>query len=330
MKHFVVIQCETGIYFSSYSYNIQHKETFTIHERINGGVVVSPTWKNDWYHAACKSIDSYEVSSHGGYKTHWELIDNSDVSHGLPNILSDEDAKETGFDDGYGIGLDSPYWKFRGFYHRVSVALPNVWKNVEYEVEERGALNIAGTEYVDMKIGLAESNGMTKNTIELSKIVRYSDLELMLVPPLALHLRPCSLSTDDMFRIVRQHVRENIDGRYARISSDYDFCFRVEKVIPIKSFVKRVEIKTASGKRYSRPRFNETLVDRKEMPIFEMTNSKQHGSYTVIAGITADSLTSMVEQVRLYLDELMAVLNAPVVECEHCAGTGHAFIRGTK
>ena len=334
MRNFTVIKCGTEIFFSSYTYSSDRLDEFhPICERINGGVNVTPTWLRGWYKAECETIDSVESLHSQPSDYHWELNDLTDIDKGLPERLSIDESCEEYDNSRYEhyIGSNSKYAKYSGFYRRVAVNRPSVWVPVEFSVTFKGDLQLNDvSNYSDMTITLSASTHSGKTVTELSKIVTYSELERMLVPPLAIHNRPCALGTNDVYRIVRQYVRENIDGRYARISSDYDFCFSVEKIVPIKPYTIKTELRTSKGKRYNKPRFSERTVDKKQCLVFEMTDSRKYNGYPVIGGFTADSLGDMVDQVKQYLDDLMSVINEPLRECEHCHGTGHVLIEKEK
>lgn len=334
MRNFTVIKCGSDIFFSSYTYSSDRLDEFhPICERINGGVSVTPTWLRGWYKAECEMIDSVESLNSQGSDYHWELNDLIDVDKGLPERLSIEESCEEYDNSRYEhcIGSASKYWKYSGFYHRVAVNKPSIWIPVEFSVMFKGDLQLSDvSNFTDMTIMLSESAYRGRDVTELSKIVTYSELEQMLVPPLAIHNRPCTIGTDDVYRIVRQYIRENIDSRYARISSDYDFCFSVEKIVPIKPYTIKNELRKANGKRYSTPRFSVRTVDKKNCLVFEMTDRRKYNGYPVISGFSADSLGDMVNHVKQYLDDLMSVINEPVCECEHCHGTGHMLIETEK
>jgi hypothetical protein len=123
-----------------------------------------------------------------------------------------------------------------------------------------------------------------------------------------------------VYKIVRDYVRTHIDGKYARITSDYDFCFDVCRKIGIKPFTKRVSVRKTPR---SQPKYVNQSVEHKEVKLFEMTYSpKNYSGYTPIQGWQANNLKEMAEQVRSYLTELMDEINRPVQECSACGGTG--------
>ena len=61
-----------------------------------------------------------------------------------------------------------------------------------------------------------------------------------------------------------------------------------------------------------------------EIEIFEMTHTgKNYSGYTPIQPITANSQQELKDKIDNYLEELMAYINEPLIECEHCRGLGY-------
>ena len=144
----------------------------------------------------------------------------------------------------------------------------------------------------------------------------------MLVPDLAIHNRPCSLSQDNTYKIIRSYIKNNINGKYARVTSDYDFCFTVTKVINIKPYIHTSEQTKSNGRSYAKPRIKKREINTKEFKIFEMCPKKPYQGYTPIKGFTGENLLDLSNNIKSYLDELMSVLNSPLTECPCCDGTG--------
>jgi hypothetical protein len=240
----------------------------------------------------------------------------------IPLNLSIEQVEQYWNDD-----LDDTAWKhfneYRALYKPVTETLPDSWEPIEFSVNVIQHLQIDKVENpIEMKVSMLESSGWSSRTgeYELSSIVRYSDIEKMLTPEFLLHERPCSLSSEQVYKIVRDYVRTHIDGKYARITSDYDFCFTVKRKIAIKPY--NVQ-KTVKNTPRGRPKFVTQSVEHKEVDLFEMTYSpNNYKGYTPIAGWQANNLKEMAVQIKNYLEELMEEINRPVQECSACGGTG--------
>jgi len=166
-------------------------------------------------------------------------------------------------------------------------------------------------------------------TADLSKIAVFADIERMLTPDFLLHTRPCSLSSKQVYQIVRAHILNNINGKVARVTSNYDFCLSVEKVIETKPYEVKTEKTKANFKSYKPPKFITTQRTSKQQKIFEMTwagaesGGRGYSSYPIIDGWSANSLQELYDNMKQYLEDLMQEINKPVVECQHCNGLGH-------
>ena len=169
----------------------------------------------------------------------------------------------------------------------------------------------------------------TTQTVYLDGIAEYSHLEQMLTPEFMLHSRPCKLSSATMYKIVRAWVKESINPKAATISSDYEFCFQVNRKVKTKPIVRKTEIRKANGRSYATPRFNTSTTAFKEIPIFEMTyagagnGNSGYDKYTIIPELQADNIQDLADRLKFYLETLMEDINKEVEECSCCNGVGY-------
>lgn len=162
-----------------------------------------------------------------------------------------------------------------------------------------------------------------RNTYGWLDQVIVDEIAKAMTPDIAWHLHPCSVSSPTSYRLIRAHVKDHIDPRYAEITSDYDFCFTVKKKIRIVPHTKQTEIRKGNGKSYRPPKFKSRTVDYELREVFEMTNSKdRYSGYTVLEGFKGESLEDLARNIDVYLAELMKVINAPLTRCPKCDGTG--------
>jgi translation elongation factor EF-1alpha len=103
----------------------------------------------------------------------------------------------------------------------------------------------------------------------------------------------------------------------------------VKKLVYIKPYIERKEIKKSNGRSYASPKFTTRSIETKEVEIFEMCPSKKYNNYTPIDGFKGDNITDLVENMKLFLEELMRVINQPVQECQHCGGLGCTYTKVT-
>ena len=276
-----------------------------------------------------QQIESYEVlklgaNIHTGYILKISSIANEEI----PLELSLVDANSVYDDDAEEFKWCGPYSELQALYKPVHVKSEDAWVAEEFEVKILRSLQIDSFESpIKMEVKQLVEGSWGKadpRTVDLASIVTYEDIERLLTPEFLLHERPCTLSSSQMYSIVRRHIKDHIDSKYATITSDYDFCFTVKRKVSIKPFVNKTEIKTQRWRSYSQPKFKTQSVQHKEVEIFEMTHGdKPYNSYTPINSYSANSLKEMQEFILSYLESLMEEINRPVQECSYCGGTGH-------
>ena len=225
------------------------------------------------------------------------------------------------------IVVDSDTYRFSGthaeyaqLYSPVYETTPEREIDVEFEVRIADKLVIEdASEPEKMTISTYDGGSFrndTRHSVDLSSIVSFNEIDEILTPEFALHHRPCSLTSEQMYKIVRRHVRENINPKVARITSDYDFCFTVKKVINDKPSPSKSKKKV------------EELIEVFEMTYFGYGGKKNgYDGYTPIPAFSASSLKKLHENLKKYLDDLMDTINTPVHKCEHCDGVGFITAR---
>ena len=154
--------------------------------------------------------------------------------------------------------------------------------------------------------------------------VEYVVLDRILYPDILLPTRNCSLTSSQSYEIIRKHVQIHLNRAAAEITSDYDFCFTVKKSIKLaKPYTTRYEHKKNNGRSYSPPRLKQTLHTIRTVEVFEMTKAeKPWQNYTPIPPFKGENLNALKANIDRYLDELMAYLNEPLVDCKCCGGAG--------
>jgi len=260
----------------------------------------------------------------------YELINPSLAGDKIPLVLTDKQVneEEDWEDDDEPYSWHNPEFNsLRSLYERKYDREPAFFVEVPFEAEYLGEIladnvnNISNATY-KINRGHYASDGF--QDINIKDVVKYYELEQMLVSDLLLHNRPCYLDSPTTYKIVRNYIKDNINPKTAIVSSDYDFCFTVEKKISVKPWVNRREILTSRGKSYRPLKFTSSNVEYKKIKVFEMTNSKdKYQGYSVIDGFKGDNLKNLIDNIKLFLDELLEFINQEVSECEHCKGTGH-------
>lgn len=177
----------------------------------------------------------------------------------------------------------------------------------------------------DLEDGKEESIEFEYELIETSFILTdkpkytYSKflIDELAYSPFVTDSRPCYISGPDLYKVVRNFIKTNIDGRYAAITSDYDFCFRVEKIIKYakpKSYTADIGTKR-------KPNIITKYRQDKKIVIFESA-PKEYQNYPKQNGISAANYHELEQKIDSYLNELILEINKPLAECTECQGTG--------
>ena len=318
-----------GVFFKiDASWSYQNLQALNIVE-INGKDVTSLVPNNGWYHFEGELKGFKKRNPPKKEQIGWRLINPEIASEKIPLTLTLQQLStvwNTDLDEVEFVGF---YASLASLYQADRTELPAEIVPVEVELVKLRDLHIENYEVPsEMKIQVQDGNyGGKLQVQDLSKVAVFADIERMLTPEFLLHTRPCSLTSEQVYKIVRAHVLNNIDGKVARVTSNYDFCFAVEKIIETKPYEVKTEKLTSGMRSYKPPRFTTATKTTKQQKIFEMTwKGAHHGGgytgYTCIEPWEAESLQELHEYMQQYLKDLMQEINKPVVECQHCDGLG--------
>lgn len=153
--------------------------------------------------------------------------------------------------------------------------------------------------------------------------VKHQLIDKIIYPPVVLHNSPCKFSSKQMYDITRQYILTHIDKKVATVSSNYDFCFGIEKIIPLfESETITYQNIFARAKR-ERNRIHTKIKKFNNVKIFEMTHDREnYRGYPVIPEMYADSEEELKQKVDTWLDGVMAIINKPLCTCPQCKGAG--------
>lgn len=154
--------------------------------------------------------------------------------------------------------------------------------------------------------------------------VKHQMLDKMIFPAVLLHERPCKLSSKQMYDITRQYILTHIDNSKAKITSNYDFCFAVKKLIPMIEPEKITYQNIFAKTKRERAKIHTTIKKFEEKEIFEMTHDQsRYNNYSVIPEMYANNETELKEKVDTWLAGLIEIINKPLCQCSHCHGSGY-------
>ncbi len=128
--------------------------------------------------------------------------------------------------------------------------------------------------------------------------------------------RPCKIGSKELYKVTREYIKANIDRRYAGITSDYDFCLTVVKQISIEP-----EPYYVDGGTKRKPTKELRYKKQRGVDAYK-TSPEGYSSYPTIQPISARNRKELDEKIQIFLEELIADINKPYVECDCCKGMG--------
>lgn len=300
---------------------VQPESSVYGNHRLNGSI----TLQSGWNHLKdVQEIVSYETLQAGSTVTVGYTLKISSVANDeIPLNLSADQVKSY-WDDDEEEHVWTHYNEYKALYKPVTETLPAEWKSIPFELNVVREIHIDNYEEpIKMSVGtevrMQDPSWNTSNLLD--KVVLYEDIERILTPEFLLHERPCQLAPAQLYSIIRNWIKVNINPKAAFVSSDYDFCFTVKRRVAIKPLTVKTEVKKQNGRSYASPKFNTKTVSFKDETLFEMA-PKAYQQYPVLEHWHAANLKEMAEQLKHYLTTLMEEINTEAEECSHCKGLG--------
>lgn len=302
-KYFICLKENVGEKYISYPDRIKHYKF--------NGVIPEKTFMTGWYSIPNFDIPISVEEIHYPKKINYRFIlkDESMQSVNIPLEISYDDA-------GY-INEDGEWWwNNNGKYAN----LESLYEIIYDETEETTQIIPCS---FDIIMKLDEINEPSYDFISKSNI-EHQIVDKIMFPNIIMHTKPCKISSVDLYKIIRKYIKQNINYDNAEITSDYDFCFAVNKIIKLaQPYTNKWEIKKSNGRSYAKPKFREEYIKSRKIPIFEMTNSKdKYKGYTPVPDIYADNENQLNERVKEICETIIEKINKETIECKYCNGTG--------
>ncbi|MER1274847.1 hypothetical protein RJD11_09825 [Bacillus velezensis] len=200
------------------------------------------------------------------------------------------------------IDEESEYYEVKGLYDLKFEEVPQQNEKIEFE------MNVI--EEIDGELKL-QSHNFNLN---------YNLLDRIQTHPMLLETKPCHLSREESYKIIRNHIKANINPKLARVTSDYDFCFTVVKVLELYKPHEYVVDLNAMYKR-RKPKLEKRFQTKREVEIYNVA-PKAYQSYPIVEPFSGKDVEDLKSNIKKFLDDLMAKINEPLVECECCKGRG--------
>ncbi|MEX0595128.1 MAG: hypothetical protein WD512_01420, partial [Candidatus Paceibacterota bacterium] len=281
------------------------------------------TFHRNWVHVTGKPSKIEQFVSQPDINHRYELVDKSLESEKFPLVFQREDV--TYYDeDEYERMWKDEFSHLRSLYELKYDKQDS--KNVEVEFTYETICEIdeikspEGFSYQVQKTQW-EHEG-TKNLTE--KDVHHQLIDKIMFPEIVLGQKTSKFTSKQMYDIVRQYIKQHINYDYAEITSDYNFCFTVKKKIQLNDpHMNKREIMKSNGRPYKSPKYHKRYIKDRKAEVFEMTSTKDnHKGYTPIPEMIGDSIEDLQQKVDRYCEELIKIINKPLVDCPHCSGHG--------
>lgn len=271
------------------------------------------TWSKRWYRIKQYPTKIERLEKAERINERYEIKDVENVTKKLPKSIKREDLEN--YDENI---IDS-------LYCYAYDQEPDYMVDADVEVETVCELD-KFVDFCDFNFkAIGKFNYDTKQYEVKKADIQHQTIDKIIFPEILLSNKPCKLSSKQMYDITRQYIRENIDGKHARITFDYDFCFTVKKIVP------KLEPETISYQnvfartKKERNKIYYKTVESKEIEIFQMThNQANYKGYTAIGEIFGNTELELKEKINQWLSELIEIINKPLTQCKHCKGTGYS------
>jgi hypothetical protein len=317
----IAIKTNDGYYFTD---NINNRSHYYI--MISGlkydGELPEKSFHKDWYIIKKFPKVITREESQPDINKRFELKD-PETFKNLPKIIKREDVliEEASIINDYEEKFTEDFENKISLYEYKSDPQPPKDTPVDFEfivVAEMEKI----PDKVPFKYKIQKTKWQHEGTIDLTDNDIIKNLMDKIVTPKILHhTLPSRLSSQDTYKIIRQYIKQNIDLHYAEITSDFDFCFTVEKLIELYETEEFLVNENIFTKR--KPKYVKKFRKSRRVPIFEMTYSPEnYKGYTPIKGFEGKNEEDLKNKIDKYLKELIEEINKPLKECPYCKGEG--------
>ena len=316
MKIFV-IKTDKCCFITDLDYNVK---TSTYDREYHNSVIpnldfdgeqAKTTWARSWYSVSKFPQNIKKWVKNKTTNERYELMESSLESELLPKVISIEKCKELSE-------------SVSGLYSYKSDLIPPFLEELSVEIETVLEIeNYNQPRPFEFSV-LRRLDWSDKKIIYTEKDIKHNMLDRILLPEVLLSNTACSLSSTQMYNITRQYVKEHIDNKFAKITSDYDFCFTVKKLYPLYAPEEVAYQNVFARTKRERLKIHHFTKSCLEKQIFQMTHAESnYQGYTPIKGLFANSQDELNDKINEWLTELIARINKPVSVCQHCKGVGY-------
>lgn len=286
--NFTIIDCINYIYIQ----RGDGRYSNSLNGLLFDGEKAKDTLKSNWYRLEKIPTRVERIKPKTRINEKYELKEGYSVSELMPKFINTDDTDE--------------YEEVIGCYKYVYDEVDSGYEDVEFEINK-----------IYTKEDMEFVNNEYNSTSSIITQIEY---------PSVLHQEfPCKLDRSQMMEILREHVKKNIDRKFAEITSDYKFHFEVKKKINLYSpYVKMVDTNNAWANKRRKPKWVEKIISTKSETIISLTDGSSRNEYGAdyIPELIGKNYEDLKEKLNKYLEDVMATINTPYCECPHCQGWG--------
>lgn len=241
-----------------------------------------------------------------------------------PELASDKFPLEVKYEDAVTEELDYKDWfcEISSLYESKLIYKPSYFKLLPYDIQlvasEEDFHDPVDFNFPVKWDKLAWEVGKNEGFVTANE-VKYTLLTHLTTPPVLMHMQPCAIGPDRLFRIVREYIKSNIEPKYARIKSDYFKEFSVEKVIPLSEPYEFTYDENAAhnllSKRKRKPKYKRALASNRSIVVYSITP-------TSLTELQAPNQKALSQRIQEYCQKVVDFINKPLVDCPHCQGDG--------
>ena len=303
------VKTNKGCFISDASTNY-YKENLKV--LLFNGKNPSDTYCKDWYYVEEYPTSVQQEVNGGIINARYELKDESLASDKMPKVIPYEEKNNYN-----GDVIDNLYTyeydRAPNYFEDVPCDIQVICEIDNYNFPPKLEYNaIRRVSWSDQQYTITNAQ------------VQHQMLDKIIFPSVLLHERPCKFTSKQMYDITRQYILEHIDNSVAKITSNYDFCFTVKKLIPLIEPETITYQNIFARTKRERAKVHTTVKKFNEKEIFEMTHDQsRYDNYSVIPEMCANNEAELKEKVDTWLESLMEIINKPLCTCPHCNGTGY-------
>jgi hypothetical protein len=243
-----------------------------------------------------KKIDQKKINER------FELKDKTLVSESRPLVVA------AGRDEDYDLEPVEPYSDLAPLYEYKYDLSEEKYEEIPFTVENHQKVNAHLTDFA-------------KLNIEGVKPTNYT-LDQLMTPALLLEFRPNYLTSKQVLEIIRNHVKRHIDPTKSKIVSDYDFHFKVDKIIHLDE--KEAYQANIAGWKAKKPKYETRYRDTRSLTILDIASESKWGP-VIPEAISGTNFAELKAKVQSLLKNIMTIVNQTATECPHCEGRGVHF-----